>query len=194
MLTQEGGSDLVTLLDETEKLRKDVKTKDALLLHNEERLEEINLKRMELEQQYSETVQELETQKDVLKNEKMKAQKALNVNEAELRKLRAEHADKKVIEHKEIEIMHLKKKLQQHQAHEKELVAKIVDLKEKLESTEKLEWTASNLEKQLKDIRPEFESERTQMLKNIYKMLKYVIPEELLVGCTLCVMTLCVMK
>ena len=171
-------------MDETEKLRKDVKTKDVLLLQNEERLEEVNMQKVELERQYNDTLQELEEQKMMLEEEKTKAQKALRVKEAELFKLRAERADKDVIENMEIEIMHLRKKVQQHQAQEKELVARIVDLQEKLESNDinKLEWIANNLEKQLKGVRPEFEAERSQMMNNIYKMLKYVkIPDELMV-------------
>ena len=174
-------------MDETEKLRKVVKTKDALLLQNEERLEEVNMQKEELERQYNDTLQELEEQKTMLEEEKMKAQKALREKEAELHKLRAERADKDVIENMEIEIMHLKKKVQQHQAQEKELVARIVDLQEKLESNDinKLEWIANNLEKQLEGVRPEFEAERSQMMNNIYKMLKYVkIPDELMVCCT----------
>ena len=174
-------------MDETEKLRKDVKTKDALLLQNEDRLEEVNMQKAELERQYNDTLQELEEQKMMLDEEKMKAQKALREKEAELRKLRAEQADKDVIENMEIEIMRLKKKVQQHQAQEKELVARIVDLQEKLESNDinKLEWIANNLEKQLEGVRPEFEAERSQMMNNIYKMLKYVkIPDELMVCCT----------
>ena len=44
----------------------------------------------------------------------------------------------------------------------------------------KLEWIAKNLEKQLEGVRPEFERERSQMMNNIYKMLKYIkIPEDL---------------
>ena len=186
-MLQEAGSDLVTLMDETEKLRKDVKTKDALLLQNEERLEEVNMQKEELEQRYNNTLQELEEQKMMLEEEKMKAQKALREKEAELRKLRSERADKDVIENMEIEIMHLKKKVQQRQAQEKELVAKIVDLTAKLESNDinKLEWIANNLEKQLEGVQPEFEAERSQMMNNIYKILKYVkIPDELMVSCT----------
>ena len=174
-------------MDETEKLRKDVKTKDALLLQNEDRLEEVNMQKVELERRYNDTLQELEEKKMMLEEEKMKAQKALREKEAELRKLRAERADKDVIENMEIEIMHLKKKVQQHQAQEKELVVRIVDLQEKLESNDinKLEWIANNLEKQLEGVRPEFEAERSQMMNNIYKMLKYVkIPDELMVCCT----------
>ena len=174
-------------MDETEKLRKDVKTKDALLLQNEEQIEQINTQKQELEQQYNDTLQELEEKKMMLEEEKMKAQKALREKEAELRKLRAERADKDMIESMEIEIMHLKKKVQQHQAQERELVARIVDLQEKLESNDinKLEWIANNLEKQLEGVRPEFEAERSQMMNNIYKMLKYVkIPDELMVCCT----------
>ena len=177
---------MITLLDETEKLRKDVKTKDALLVQNEERLEEVNMKKLELEQQYYDTQQELEEKKMMLEEEKRKTQNALREKEAELRKLRAEQANKEDIENKEIEIMHLKKKVQQHQAQEKELVARIVDLQEKLESKDldKLEWIANNLEKQLEGVRPEFEADRSQMINNIYKMLKYVkIPDELMVCC-----------
>jgi hypothetical protein len=141
----EGGSDLLTLMDETEKLRKDVKTKDALLLQNEERLEEVNMQKVELEQQYNDTLQELEDQKMMPEEEKMKTQKVLRAKEAEPRKLRAERADKDVIENMEIEIMHLKKKVQQHQAQEKDL----------------------NLEKQLEGVRPEFEAERSQKMVKI---------------------------
>ena len=149
-------------MDETEKLRKDVKTKDVLLLQNEECLEEVNMQNVELERQYNDTLQELEEQKMMLEDEKMKAQKALRAKEAELFKLRAEQADKDVIENMEIEIMHPKKEVQQHQAQEKDL----------------------NREKQLEGVRPEFEAERSQMMNNIDKMLKYVqIPDELMVCC-----------
>lgn len=185
--TQEGGSDLVTLLDETEQLRKDVKTKDALLLQNEERLEEVNVRKMELEQQYNDTLQEMEEQKEMLKEQKGKAQKDLREKEAELRKLRANRADKEVIESMEIEIMYLKKKVQQHQAQEQDLMKRIVELQEKLESNDisKLEWIAGNLEKQLEGVRPEFEDNRSKMMNNIYKLLTYVkIPEEIMVGHT----------
>ena len=149
-------------MDETEKLRKDVKTKDALLLQNEERLEEVIMQKVELEQQYKDTLQELKEQKMMLEEEIMKAQKALREKEADLRKLRVERADKNVIESTEIEIMHLKEvqqrlqKVQQYQAHKKDL----------------------NLEKQLKGVRPEFEAERSQMMN---KMVK--IPDELVVCC-----------
>ena len=95
----------------------------------------------------------------------------MRAKDAELCELRAEQGDKDVIENMEIEIMRLKKKVQQHQAQEKELVARIIDLQEKLE-------------KQLEGVRPEFEAERSQMNNNIYKMLKYVkIPDELMVCC-----------
>ena len=183
-MLQEGDSDLVTLMDETKKLRKDVKTKDALLLQNEERLEQVNMQKAELKRQYNDTLQELEEQKMMLEEKKMKAQMAVREKEAELSKLRAEGADKVVIENMEIEIMHLKKKVQQHQAKEKEFVARIVDLQEKPESTDinKLEWIANNLEKQLEGVRPEFEAERSQMMNNIDKMLKYVkTPDESMV-------------
>ena len=173
-------------MDETEKLRKDVKTKDALLLQNEERLEEINTQKQELEQQYNDTLQELEEQKMMLDEEKTKAQRALRVKETELRKLKAEQADKDMIESMEIEIMHLQKKVQQHQTQEKDLMERIADLQEKLDSKDlnKLEWIANNLEKQLEGVRPEFEAERSQMMNNIFKMLKYVkIPDELMVCC-----------
>ena len=84
-ISQESGKDLVTLLEDTEKLRMEVKTKDALLVQNEE---------------------------------------ANNIG--------------------------------------------------------KLEWIAMNLEKQLEGVRPEFEGERSQMMNNIYKILKYIkIPEDL---------------
>jgi chromosome segregation ATPase len=177
------GGDLVTLLEETEKLRKDVRTKDALLVDNEERLHEVNSQKKELEQKHSDTLTELENQKIMLEQEKLKAQKALREKEAELRKLRAERASKDEIESKEIEIMYLKKRLQQHQQQERELVTKIVDLQQQLETNDigKLEWIASNLEKQLEGVRPEFERERSQMMNNIYKMLKYIkIPDELM--------------
>ena len=131
-------------MDEMEKLRKDVKTKDALLLQNEERLKEVNMQKAELERQYNDTLQELEDQKMMPEEEKMKTQKVLRAKEAEPRKLRAERADKDVIENMEIEIMHLEK-VQQHQAQEKDL----------------------NLEKQLEGVRPEFEAERSQKMVKI---------------------------
>ena len=143
-------------MDETETLRKDIKTKDALLMQNEEHLEEVNMQKVELERQYNDTLQELEDQKMTPEEEKMKTQKALRAKEAELLKLRAERPDKDVIKNMEIEIMHLKKKVQQHQAQEKDL----------------------NLEKQLEGVRPEFEAERSQMMN---KMVK--IPDELMVCC-----------
>jgi hypothetical protein len=176
------GGDLVTLLQETEKLRVDVKTKDALLVQSEVQLGEINSQKDEFEKQYNDALQELEEKKQLLEEEKKKAQKTLLEKEAELRKLRAERATKEEIETKEIEIMYLKKKVQQHQTTEKELMTKIVDLQEKLEATDigKLDWIASNLEKQLEGVRPEFERERSHMMNNIYKMLKYIkIPDDL---------------
>ena len=124
----------------------------------------------------------MEEKKQLLEEEKRKAQKTLQEKEAELRKLRAERATKEEIETKEIEIMYLKKKVQQHQTTEKELMTKIIDLQEKLEATDigKLDWIASNLEKQLEGVRPEFERERSHMMNNIYKMLKYIkIPDDL---------------
>lgn len=172
----------MTLLEETEKLRKDVKTKDALLVESEDRLEEVNSQKDQFEKQYNDTLQKLEEQKSLLEEEKKNAQKNLREKEAELRKLRTERATKEEIETKEIEIMYLRKKVQQQQAQEKELMAKIVDLQQKLEATDigKLDWIASNLEKQLEGIRPEFEKERSQMMTNIYKMLKYIkIPDDL---------------
>ena len=179
--TQEGG-DLLTLMDETEKLRTDVKAKDALLVQTEERLEDVNKQKEELDIQYEETLQKLEEQETLLKMEKQKAQKELREKEAELHKMRAERATKEEIESMEIEIMYLKKKVQQHQEKERELMAKIVDLQEKLDATDfgKLEWIASNLEKQLESVQPEFEQQRSKMMGNIYKMLKYIkIPDDL---------------
>ena len=179
--TQEGG-DLLTLMDETEKLRTDVKAKDALLVESEERLEEVNKQKQELDIQYEDTLQKLKEQEALLDIEKRKAQKVLREKEAELRKMRSERASKEEIESKEIEIMYLKKKVQQQQQQERELMEKIVDLQEKLEATDfnRLEWIASNLEKQLDSARPEFEQQRSKMMNNIYKMLKYIkIPDDL---------------
>ena len=173
---------MLTLLDETEKLRKDVKAKDALLVQTEERLEEVNKQKEELDIQYEETLQKLKEQESLLKIEKQKAQKELREKEAELRKMRAEHASKEDIESKEIEIMYLEKKVQQQQEKEHELMTMIVDLQEKLAATDfgKLEWIASNLEKQLESVQPEFEQQRSKMMSNIYKMLKYIkIPDDL---------------
>ena len=175
----------MTLLDETEQLRKDVKSKDALLLANENQLQEVNEQKEQFEKQYNDTLQQLEEQKQLLDEQKTKAEKVLKEKEAELRKMRADRASKEEIESMEIEIMRLRKKVQQHQAQEKELVAKIVDLQQKLETHDlsKLEWISKNLEKQLEGIRPEFETERSHMMSNIYKMLKYIkIPEEIMVG------------
>ena len=184
MCAQEGDSDLVTLLDETEGLRKDVKAKDALLLKNEERLDEVNQQKMELEQQYNDTLQELENKKTMLEDQKRKTQKDLREKEAELRKLRANRADKESIESMEIEIMYLRKKVQQHQTQELDLKKKIIELQDKLESIDvgKLDWIAKNLEKECEGLRPEFEANRSQMMQNIYKMLKYIkIPEDAMV-------------
>ena len=181
VVMQEGG-DIVTLMENTEKLRMDVKTKDALLFQNEQRLDEVNSEKAQLETKYSDTLQELEEQKQMLDDEKLKAAKSLRMLEADLKKLRADRASKEEIESKEIEIMRLKNKLQQCQNKEKKLVAEIVDLQQKLEANDvgKLEWIAKNLEKQLEGVRPEFERERSQMMNNIYKMLKYIkIPEDL---------------
>ena len=181
VVMQEGG-DIVTLMENTEKLRMDVKTKDALLFHNEQRLDEVNSEKAQLETKYNDTLQELEEQKEMLEDEKQKAAKSLRMLEADLKKLRADRASKEEIESKEIEIMRLKNKLQQCQNKEKKLVAEIVDLQQKLEVNDigKLEWIAKNLEKQLEGVRPEFERERSQMMNNIYKMLKYIkIPEDL---------------
>ena len=181
VVMQEGG-DIVTLMENTEKLRMDVKTKDALLFQNEQRLDEVNSEKAQLETKYNDTLQELEEQKEMLEDEKLKAAKSLRMLEADLKKLRADRASKEEIESKEIEIMRLKNKLQQCQNKEKKLVAEIVDLQQKLEVNDigKLEWIAKNLEKQLEGVRPEFERERSQMMNNIYKMLKYIkIPEDL---------------
>ena len=161
-------------------MRKDVKTKDALLVESEDRLEEINSQKDQFEKQYNDSLEQLEEQKKLLEDAKQKSQKDLREREAELRKLRAERATKEEIESKEIEIMYLKKKVQQHQAQEKELMAKIVELQKQLEATDigKLDWIASNLEKQMEGVRPEFEQERSQMMTNIYRMLKYIkIPD-----------------
>lgn len=185
--TQEGDSDLVTLLDETEELRKDVKAKDALLVKNEERLDEVNEQKMKLEQQYNDTLQELEEKKMMLEEQKHKTQKELREKEAELRKLRANRADKDTIENMEIEIMYLKKKVQQHQAQEQDLKKKIIELQDQLDSIDfgKLDWIAQNLEKECEGLRPDFESNRSKMMQNIYKMLSYIeIPEEGMVGFT----------
>ena len=181
VVMQEGG-DIVTLMENTEKLRMDVKTKDALLFQNEQRLDEVNSEKAQLETKYNDTLQELEEQKQMLDDEKQKAAKSLRMLEADLKKLRADRASKEKIESKEIEIMRLKNKLQQCQNKEKKLVAEIVDLQQKLEANDvgKLEWIAKNLEKQLEGVRPEFERERSQMMNNIYKMLKYIkVPEDL---------------
>ena len=181
VVMQEGG-DIVTLMENTEKLRMDVKTKDALLFQNEQRLDEVNSEKAQLETKYNDTLQELEEQKEMLEDEKQKAAKSLRMLEADLKKLRADRASKEEIESKEIEVMRLKNKLQQCQNKEKKLVAEIVDLQQKLEVNDigKLEWIAKNLEKQLEGVRPEFERERSQMMNNIYKMLKYIkIPEDL---------------
>ncbi|CAI8006353.1 Tyrosine-protein kinase TXK [Geodia barretti] len=101
---------------------------------SEDRLEEIISQKDAFEKQYNDAIQELEEKKQLLEEEKQKAQKTLREKEAELRKLRAERATKEEIETKEIEIMYLKKKVQQHQITEKELMTKIVDLQQKLES------------------------------------------------------------
>ena len=181
---QEGGSDLVTLLDETEQLRNDVKTKDALLVQSEEQLDEVNLQKMELEQKYTDTLQQLEEQKEQIEAERNKAQKDLRVKEAELRRLRANRADKETIENMEIEIMYLKKKVEQQKSKERDLVKQMVELQGQLEANDisKLEWIAKNLENELDGVRPKFEVERSKMMNNIYKLLSYVkIPDDLMV-------------
>ena len=181
---QEGG-EIVTLLEETEQLRKDVKTKDALLLQSEEKIDEINVQKQQLEQQYNDTLQELEEQKKILEEEKRRAQNTLREKEAELSKLRSERASKEEIESMEIEIMYLKKRLEQHQENEKKLMTQMVELQKQLEANDisKMEWIARNLEKQLEGVRPEFEEQRSNMMSNIYKMLKYVkIPDDLTVS------------
>ena len=181
---QEGGSDLVTLLDETEQLRNDVKTKDALLVQSEEQLDEVNLQKMELEQKYTDTLQQLEEQKEQIEAERNKAQKDLRVKEAELRRLRANRADKETIENMEIEIMYLKKKVEQQKSKERDLVKQMVELQGQLETNDisKLEWIAKNLENELDGVRPKFEVERSKMMNNIYKLLSYVkIPDDLMV-------------
>ena len=102
-----------------------------------------------------------------------------------MRKMRADRASKEEIESMEIEILRLRKKVQQRQAHVKELVAKTIDLQQQLETHDlrKWNWICKNLEKQLEDIRPLFEAERSQMMSNIYKLLQYVkIPEEMMVS------------
>ena len=185
-VTQEGGSDLIALLDETEQLRKDVKTKDALLLHNEERLVEVNSQMSQLEQQNSDTLQLLEEQKELLEAEKNKAQKDLREKEAELRRLRANRADKETIETLEIEIMYLRKKIEQQKTREKDLVKQMVELQGKLEVNDigSLQWIAQNLEKQMEGVQPEFERERSQMIYNIYKLLSHIkIPEDIVSSC-----------
>ena len=108
VVMQEGG-DIVTLMENTEKLRMDVKTKDALLFQNEQRLDEVNSEKAQLETKYNDTLQELEEQKEMLEDEKLKAAKSLRMLEADLKKLRADRASKEEIESKEIEIMRLKK-------------------------------------------------------------------------------------
>ena len=181
---QEGGSDLVTLLDETEQLRKDVKTKDALLVQSEEQLDEVNLQKTELEEKYTDTLQQLEEQKEQIEAVRNKAQKDLRVKEAELRRLRANRADKETIENMEIEIMYLKKKVEQQKSKERDLVKQMVELQGKLEANDisKLEWIAKNLENELDGVRPKFEVERSKMMNNIYKLLSYVkIPDDLMV-------------
>ena len=185
-VTQEGGSDLIALLDETEQLRKDVKTKDALLLHNEERLVEVNSQMSQLERQNSDTLQLLEEQKELLEAEKNKAQKDLREKEAELRRLRANRADKETIETLEIEIMYLRKKIEQQKTREKDLVKRMVELQGKLEVNDigSLQWIAQNLEKQMEGVQPEFERERSQMIYNIYKLLSHIkIPEDMVSSC-----------
>ena len=180
---QEGGSDLVTLLDETEQLRKDVKTKDAILVQNGEQLDEINLQKMELEQKYTDTLQQLEEQKEKIEAVRNKTQKDLREKEAELRRLRANRVDKETIENMEIDIMYLKKKVEQQKSKERDLVKQMVELQGQLEANDirKLEWIAKNLENEL-GVRPKFEAERSKMMNNIYKLLSYVkIPDDLMV-------------
>ena len=62
-----------------------MKTKDALLLNNEERLEAVNMQREALEKQYSEALQRLEKEKENLEMEREKAKKELEEKEEQLR-------------------------------------------------------------------------------------------------------------
>ena len=175
----------MTLMSETEQLRKDVKSKDALLVRNEEQLEQVNTQKDNLERQYNDTLQELQEQKHMLEEQKKITEGALREKEAELRKMRSERASKEEIESMEIEIMYLKNKIHQHQVQERDLRGRILDLQEQLEANDisRLELIASNLAKEVEGVRPEFETERSHMLNNIYQMLKYIkIPEEMTVS------------
>ena len=188
--SQEGGADLMTLLDETEQLRQDVKTKDALLLNNEERLERVNMQRAELEKQYSDILQRLEEEKEQVEAETNMVRKELEEKEEQLRiMIEGETSDKKTIKMLQIEQMYLKKKLETQKIKERELMKKIVELQGQSELDEnqlnKLAWIADNLEKEIEGVQPEFERQRSQMMANIYKLLTYVkIPEEALVSQT----------
>ena len=188
--SQEGGADLMTLLDETEQLRQDVKTKDALLLNNEERLERVNMQRAELEKQYSDILQRLEEEKEQVEAETNMVRKELEEKEEQLRiMIEGETGDKKTIETLQIERMYLKKKLETQKIKERELMKKIVELQGQSELDEnqlnKLAWIADNLEKEIEGVQPEFERQRSQMMANIYKLLTYVkIPEEAVVSQT----------
>ena len=160
-----------------------MKTKDALLLNNEERLDAVNRQRAELEEQYSEALQRLEEEKEKVEMEKEKAKKQLEEKEEQLRIMRESRTgDKETIENLEIEIMYLKKKLETQGVKERELVKEIVELQSKLDENQlnKLAWIADNLEKEIEGVQPEFERQRSDMMANIYKLLTYVkIPDDI---------------
>ena len=65
----------MTLLDETEQLRKGVKSKDAILLGNEIQLQEVNEQKEQFKKQYNDTLQQLEEQKQLLDEQKIKIEK-----------------------------------------------------------------------------------------------------------------------
>ena len=160
-----------------------MKTKDALLLNNEERLDAVNRQRAELEEQYSEALQRLEEEKEKVEMEREKAKKQLEEKEEQLRIMRESRTgDKETIENLEIEIMYLKKKLETQGVKERELVKEIVELQSKLDENQlnKLAWIADNLEKEIEGVQPEFERQRSDMMANIYKLLTYVkIPDDI---------------
>ena len=162
-----------------------MKTKDALLLDNQERLDAVNTQREELEKQYSEALQRLKEEKEKLDMGRDKVKKELEEKEEQLRIMRESRTgDKETIESLEIEIMYLKKKLETQQVKERELVKEIAELQSKLDENQlnKLAWIADNLEKEIEGVQPEFERQRSQMMANIYKLLTYIkIPDEIMV-------------
>ena len=141
------------------------------------------MQREELEKQYSDALQRLEEEKGKLEMEREKAKKELEEKEEQLRIMKESRTgDKETVESIEIEIMYLKKKIENQKIKERELAEKIVELQSKLDENQlnKLAWIVENLEKEIEGVQPEFERQRSQMMANIYKLLTYVkIPDDI---------------